>query len=82
MGFPVPLNQWMRDELKDFIYDTLSSQKAKQRDYMNPKFDISRLTNSEGVYNRKLWGLLSLELWQEEFHDKEQYYSGLLKNQS
>lgn len=35
MRFPVPLNEWIKGELKDFVYDIFSSQKALQRDLGN-----------------------------------------------
>ena len=70
MGFPVPLADWMKGELKDFVCDIFNSEKAKKRDYLNPDFEISNLIAGEGKFNRKLWGLLSLELWQKQFHDQ------------
>jgi asparagine synthase (glutamine-hydrolysing) len=74
MGFPVPLNDWLHGELKDFIQDVFHSQNAREREYLNPEFDIKSLITSEGKFTRKVWGLLSLELWQQEFHDKAHEY--------
>jgi asparagine synthase (glutamine-hydrolysing) len=74
MGFPVPLSEWMHGELNDFIQDIFHSQKARYRDYLNPDFDIQSLIDREGKFTRKVWGLMSLELWQQEFHDKECQY--------
>jgi len=76
MGFPVPLNEWLQGELKDFIFDIFTSQKAKQRSYFNHKEILNSLQN-EPKFGRKLWGLLSLEIWHQEFHDKQSYYSSL-----
>ncbi|MBP1694914.1 MAG: asparagine synthase [Deltaproteobacteria bacterium] len=70
MGFPVPLSDWMQGELKDFVSDIFHSQKASLREYLNPAFDIHSLIEGEGKFTRKVWGLLSLEVWQQEFHDK------------
>lgn len=78
MGFPVPLSEWVRGDLKPFITDIFSSQKAKKRAYIHPDFDIRKLVTGEGELNRKLWGLLSLELWQQEFHDRSSYYKNLI----
>lgn len=74
MGFPVPLTEWMRGDLNEFITDIFTSKKAKEREYLNPNFDIVKLISREGKFSRKLWGLLCLELWQEEFHDKNHVY--------
>jgi asparagine synthase (glutamine-hydrolysing) len=79
MGFPTPLSDWMRKDIKEFVSDIFNSQTAKQREYLNTSFDINSEINEEGKFGRKLWGLLSLELWQEEFHDKQSKYKNLLK---
>ena len=34
--------------------------------------------NGESQFGRNMWGLLSLELWQRSFHDKEAYYKSLV----
>ena len=70
MGFPVPLNLWAKNELKEFIFDIFKSEKAKHRIYMNSNFDIEHYLNNSNAYNRNLWALLSLELWQQIFIDK------------
>ena len=74
MGFPVPLSEWMRGDLQGFIQDIFHSDRARNREYLNPSFDIQSLIESEGKFTRKVWGLLSLELWQQEFHDKSNEY--------
>jgi len=76
MGFPVPLNEWLKGDLKDFILDIFTSAGAKKRKYFNHE-EILKSLNSEPQFGRKLWGLLSLELWHREFHDKQHYYTRL-----
>jgi asparagine synthase (glutamine-hydrolysing) len=76
MGFPVPLTEWIKGEARDFIWDTLSTQKALQRDLIANKTVLSQL-ESEPQFGRKLWGLLSLEVWQQEFHDRAACFQGL-----
>lgn len=78
MGFPVPLTEWMRGELFEFVSDIFSSKKARQRVYLNPRFDIRSLIAREGKFSRNVWGLFSLELWQQEFHDKQSYFKKLI----
>ncbi|MFL5926215.1 MAG: asparagine synthase (glutamine-hydrolyzing) [Gaiellaceae bacterium] len=70
MGFPVPLGEWMRDGLSNFLRDIFASKAARDRPYLDPRFDAGSLIESEGKFSRNLWGLLSLELWQESFHDR------------
>ncbi len=69
MGFPVPLVQWMKEDIKDFIFDTFSSQKALNRDFIDNKKVLAGL-EKEWKFGRKIWGLLCLELWQQEFCDQ------------
>jgi asparagine synthase (glutamine-hydrolysing) len=77
MGFPVPLNDWMKSELKEFISDIFTSQASKGRAYFN-QAEIMKGLGGEGQFGRKIWGLLSLELWHQEFHDKSASYKKML----
>jgi asparagine synthase (glutamine-hydrolysing) len=72
MGFPVPLQPWLRrgGRAREFVLDTFRSRKAKGRPYLAPGFDVERLMRAEGPFSRNLWALLSLELWQQRFHDR------------
>ena len=69
MGFPVPLHIWSKNKAKDFIMDTLLSKKARERNMINTDY-VEKLINSEQPFSRGLWGLLSLELWHNQFIDK------------
>lgn len=70
MGFPVPLNDWLKNEVKEFAMDVFLSKKATTRDMIDNS-KVFKSLEKEGKFGRKIWGLLSLELWQQEFHDKE-----------
>lgn len=78
MGFPLPLNSWLKNELKDFIGDIFSSAKAQQREFIDNR-NVFKKIQAESQFGRNAWGLLSLELWQREFHDKALYYRQLLE---
>lgn len=69
MGFPVPLDEWFKTSLKSFVFDIFNSQRAKERQYFNSE-EILKGISSEPKFGRKIWGLLSLELWNREFVDK------------
>ena len=71
MGFPVPLQPWIarRGAVRQFVLDTFRSRRAIERPYLNPGFDIEALMAREGPFSRNIWALLSLELWQQQFHD-------------
>ena len=68
MGFPVPLHIWSKNKTRDFILDTFLSQKSKERNILDTTY-IEKLINSEQPFSRGLWGLLSLELWFNQFID-------------
>ena len=71
MGFPVPLQEWIGHggPVRDFVVDTLSSEAARGRQVVDNEKVIQKL-DQEPRFGRKVWGLLSLELWQQAFHDK------------
>ncbi len=69
MGFPVPLHIWSKNKAKDFILDTLLSKKARERNIINTKY-VEKLILEEQPFSRGLWGILSLELWYNQFIDK------------
>jgi len=69
MGFPVPLKEWFGDELKEFAADNFNSLAANNRPYINSKAVLNNFKN-DAPFSRKSWGLLSLELWHQQFHDK------------
>jgi len=77
MGFPTPLNQWINGEANEFIKEIFSTTKAQSRTFIDNKKVIEGLS-TESTYGRKIWGLLSLELWQQEFHDKSSEYRNLV----
>ena len=71
MGFPVPLNLWLKKGglARDFIGDVLGSDKARSRAYLNNGLSIDDVLDSQSLYGRNLWALLSLEIWQKRFID-------------
>jgi len=70
MGFPVPLSEWLASDVKPFVSDLFSSNVAKSREFVDNLKVVEKL-GKERKYARNIWGLLSLELWQRQFHDKE-----------
>ena len=76
MGFPVPLTEWFQGPLRDYVLDTFASGGAR-RGYLQPGFSVESLVNSEAGFGRTVWGLLSLELWQQCFHDRATHWGEL-----
>jgi asparagine synthase (glutamine-hydrolysing) len=68
MGFPVPLNIWIKKELKDFYNKNIESLKKRNLPYLNLKNeDIIKDTNQ---FSRKNWVLLMFELWYQNTFDE------------
>jgi asparagine synthase (glutamine-hydrolysing) len=68
MGFPVPLHLWAQKEAKEFIAATLLSQKSKNRGIFDTT-KAEKIITSQQPFSRQLWGMLSLELWFNNFID-------------
>jgi asparagine synthase (glutamine-hydrolysing) len=75
MGFPVPLHLWARGLAREFMRETLLSSEGRARGI----YDISaveQLLEEEQPFGRRLWGLLNLELWHQQFIDAVQQPEG------
>ena len=69
-GFNVPIPMWLRHELRDLVYDTLSPQRVKEAGFFKPE-SLSRLIRDHeemrADLSRNIWGLLVLMLWYNEY---------------
>lgn len=77
MGFPVPLKEWFAGPLRDFVQDTFRAQPGRSRPFLNAGAILANLDSAER-FSRKAWGLLSLELWHQTFHDRAATYRAML----
>ncbi len=77
MGFPVPLKEWFDGELNFFLKETFQNMATKNRPFINSKAVLANL-GAESKFSRKTWGLLSLELWHQVFHDKASEFRAML----
>jgi len=61
MGFPVPLDIWMKDKkFKENIYDIISISQP----YI---INANNYIDNNNEYSRNLWALLSLSLWYKQY---------------
>jgi len=81
MGFPVPLKEWFSGELRDFVTDIFQTQKNRARPYFNTDVILKNFDKGER-FSRKTWGLLSLELWHQLFHDQAAAYKRMIDEAS
>ena len=79
MGFPVPLKEWFDGELRVFVQDIFHSESAESRQYIDARA-VRKHLQTTPRFSRKLWGLLSLELWHRCFHDQAVHYRGMLES--
>jgi asparagine synthase (glutamine-hydrolysing) len=69
MGFPVPLHLWARNRVRGFFRDVLMSSACRERGLFDGA-QVERLIDREEAFGRRLWGLLSIELWFRTFIDR------------
>jgi asparagine synthase (glutamine-hydrolysing) len=72
MGFAIPAGNWLRNELKGLLYDTVLSSKALGRGYFKAeaiKGMVNEHTRGKSDYTYQIWSLLMLELWHRRFID-------------
>ena len=72
MGFGVPIADWFRGELKDYVRDILLDSTALQRGYFRPEA-VRELVDDHVAarfdHGYRLWALLMFELWHRKFLD-------------
>ena len=72
MGFGVPIGNWFRGEMKDFMREVLLSEKSLKRGIAKREM-ITRYVHEHTTSKRdhafQIWTLLMLELWFQRFID-------------
>jgi asparagine synthase (glutamine-hydrolysing) len=78
MGFPMPLNQWLRNEVGRLFQSGVFSEQARMRGI----FDIAFLQAllDEHIHGRRdhseaLWNIMNFEIWAQVFIDGKVYDS-------
>lgn len=70
MGFGVPVGEWFRHELRDFLMEKLTAADALCVRLFRPEWLRGLLENHQtgrANYEHPLWALLMLELWRERW---------------
>src|SRR5246127_1840351 len=78
-GFQMPLVEWMRSEMKDQFLRVLLEPRTLQRGYFKPEAVRSLVDeHARGRRNRSglLWRMLVLELWQRNFMECRENWTG------
>jgi asparagine synthase (glutamine-hydrolysing) len=75
MGFGVPINRWLRTDLKQPAYDILLDSRTIDRGYFKRRA-VQQLLDDHvfmrADHSYRLWALLWLELWHRMFVDKSE----------
>jgi asparagine synthase (glutamine-hydrolysing) len=72
-GFRLPLGEWMRGELRDYVRGVLLDRQALGRGYFREQHVrelLDRHGNRSQDHSYALWTLLMFELWHDEFIDR------------
>jgi len=70
VGFRVPVNEWFRGSMRDYLQDHLTGSDSRTRKYFHrPALDAVLCEHVAGRQNHEklLWCLLNLELWHREY---------------
>ncbi len=71
-GFPIPIGHWFRHEARHFIHDLLAPDTVQRRGLFKPAYVATLLREHDSGFadhSALLWGLSSIELWQQRFLD-------------
>lgn len=70
MGFGVPMDAWLRNELKEWAWNLLSPEALKAQDILDPKAILKKWDEHQrGRHNRftDLWDVLMFLAWRQEY---------------
>ena len=70
IGFRVPVNEWFRDPMRDYLYDHLTGPDSRTKGYFNrTALDtlLSEHVTGRQNHEKVLWCLLNLEIWHREY---------------
>jgi len=77
MGFPVPLKQWLHRDIRDFSVAIFEKGRNAKRNYIEYE-DIHSLV-ADSDFGRNYWGVLSLEIWHQQFHDRDTEFKKMIE---
>jgi asparagine synthase (glutamine-hydrolysing) len=73
-GFPVPMKQWLQNDLNVLARDVLLDDRSRKRGYFNFTYIeqmMDRHASGEDDLTVNIWNLLVLELWHRIFIDAD-----------
>lgn len=70
VGFRVPVNEWFRGPMKDYLYEHLTGAESRTRHYYHAQALQQVLAEHVGGrqnHEKLLWSLLTLEIWHRQY---------------
>jgi asparagine synthase (glutamine-hydrolysing) len=70
VGFRVPVNQWFRGPMREYLFEHLRGSDSKTRGYYDPRALDGVLDEHVGGkhnHEKLLWALLNLEIWHRQY---------------
>jgi asparagine synthase (glutamine-hydrolysing) len=74
MGFSVPVAHWMAHDISEFVHDTLTAQRFRDRGLIDPGYlnqMLGQHVTGEEDHGTRLWTMLCLELWYQTYIDND-----------
>jgi asparagine synthase (glutamine-hydrolysing) len=72
-GFSIPIKNWLKGPMKNFLMDTLNEQSVREEGIFRWE-TVNRLiqqhVSGEANHSHRLWGLLVFRLWKNTFFEK------------
>lgn len=69
-GFSIPIKNWMKNELKPMMLDSLSETNVKNAGYFEPKY-VTHLVNEHLTgkenHSHRLWALMMFHMWRDVY---------------
>lgn len=65
-GFSIPIDQWLRDDLKDLLFAEVNEEELSKHHFINTKTAIrirDEFINGEKKHNMSIWLLLNFQMW-------------------
>jgi asparagine synthase (glutamine-hydrolysing) len=73
-GLNLPISLWFRNDLRDWMKSVLSAERLEARGYLRPegvKGIIDEHISGKYDHSLFLWALIVLEVWHQEYIDKD-----------
>lgn len=73
-GFSIPIKNWIMNELRPLLLDTLSEKRVKKRGYFQPQYVqqlVQEHLDGRENHSHRLWALMVFEIWHQMYIDSK-----------